>query len=883
MKESVKRLPPEQELVFSSASPGPLDPRQVGNKALNLWRLGRAGLRVPPWFVLPSDLFESLIEPFSANMRELVKNGDDHVREVYVEQLLQVGREVLTSLVEKELNCRFRDVSRFSVRSSAVEEDSTRVSFAGIMDSYLFIHREDLIEKIAQCAGSALSKRAMIYRRTIEIPPWPILVAVIVQEMIPSAKSGVLFSRDPVSDRKTIVINAGFGLGEGIVSSRVEADTLWLDAATGQVTRKEIAIKRTKVVEAEPPHKGTKLLPLGEILKPVLDSREISFLFEVMKRIETVFDYLQDVEWAFDESGHLYILQARPITSLAEAPSEITVWDNSNIVESYPGVSSPLTYSFARYVYEQVLKRTAIGLTLNRRAIEEHSSIFETLIGYIDSRIYYNLNNWYSMVSLSPALARDKTACNRMLGIKEKTDVVTHSIFASHFSYATLLWKFLFRGCYRRYFYREFEKLYTEYASVDFDSFSATQLYMTFKKLETHLFRIFPIAMENDLFLLFLFNSITRLLKKAGRLEDAIYLQSHLLRHKGDLESLKPVQSIQKIVQMIRSHPVLLPLFTRGEGDVLTTLREKEEFRPVYEAIQDHMQKYGDRTLHELKFETKSMRDNPAIFIRLIRSHLFQQEMPRPERIDQRAEEVEAQIRFTLGRNWVRWVFFKFLHNSIRESITHRENMRFSRTRAYGLVKRIFGAIGRIFHRQGLVDDPDDVFFLGMNEIFGIINGSAVHLDLKPTVQLRRERFLSHQQAPTPPSRIFTQGIVTLAFRCSPEAAGLPVTEEGSILKGTGCCSGRVSGQARIIRTPDASLDVDGKILVTEMTDPGWVFLMMRARGLIVERGGLLSHTAIIGRELRIPTIVGAGEATKRIPDGAMVFMDGGTGEVRWA
>ena len=108
------------------------------------------------------------------------------------------------------------------------------------------------------------------------------------------------------------------------------------------------------------------------------------------------------------------------------------------------------------------------------------------------------------------------------------------------------------------------------------------------------------------------------------------------------------------------------------------------------------------------------------------------------------------------------------------------------------------------------------------------------------------------------------------------------MTEENSPLKGTGCCSGRVSGRARIIRNPDASLNVEGKILVTEMTDPGWVFLLVRARGLIVERGGLLSHTAIIGRELRIPTIVGAEEATRRIPDGAEVFMDGGTGEVRW-
>ena len=109
----------------------------------------------------------------------------------------------------------------------------------------------------------------------------------------------------------------------------------------------------------------------------------------------------------------------------------------------------------------------------------------------------------------------------------------------------------------------------------------------------------------------------------------------------------------------------------------------------------------------------------------------------------------------------------------------------------------------------------------------------------------------------------------------------MPV-EKAANLRGTACSPGRVSGRAKIVRKPDADLEINGDIIIAEMTDPGWVFLMMRAKGLIVERGSILSHTAIIGRELGIPTIVGVRDATRRIPEASLLHMNGETGEIRW-
>jgi pyruvate,water dikinase len=208
--------------------------------------------------------------------------------------------------------------------------------------------------------------------------------------------------------------------------------------------------------------------------------------------------------------------------------------------------------------------------------------------------------------------------------------------------------------------------------------------------------------------------------------------------------------------------------------------------------------------------------------------------------------------------------------------------MRFARTRAYGLVKKIFRSIGRSYHRIGLLAQPDDIFFLAMNEIFSVIRGSAIDLDLKHTVRIRKERYLRQGRSPTPPSRLITRGMNTGTFQDAYDLQTKTSEKNDKNLRGIACSPGRVSGRARIVRKPDPDIEINGDILIAEMTDPGWVFLMMRANGLIVERGSVLSHTAIIGRELGIPTIVGVKDATTRISEGSMLHMNGDTGEIQW-
>lgn len=870
--------------VFSGSDPCEPNPKLVGNKASNLWRLSRIGLCVPKWFVISHNVFSDLMEQHCIDVKKLFEINDiGRIKTLFSEKLLSSGRQTLKDLIQKQLQNDLNHICLFSVRSSAIDEDSKNTSFAGMMDSYLFVPREDLVQKVAQCAASALSERAILYRKACGIPLFPLRIAVIIQEMIDSKKSGVLFTRDPISSTSNHVITVGYGVGEGVVSGAVETDTYWIDAKTGGIVRSQIDIKKSKMSMSENVHKGTAVTSIKASNKPILTSDEIQILLSMIKIVISNFDEPQDVEWAFEASGRLYLLQSRPITSKKRKSEDLIVWDNSNIVESYPGVTTPLTYSFVRSVYENVMKRTVIRLTLNRKTVDKCSSIFETLIGYIDGRIYYNLTNWYGMVSFIPALAKDKTACNRMLGIDNASEVIVPSIPISYISYVSLFWRFVFKGYYRRHFYRRFGKFYEEYAKTDFNAYSPSELYVIFKKLEAALFSIWPITIENDIFLIFSYEILNRLLNKTDLADQKKNHINYLLSQPGDMESLKPVQSVLNICKMIQSRSNLKALFSLDDERILRILSEDVEYKDVYDTFLNHIQKYGDRTLHELKLETRSMRDDPTFLIRVIRRTLSCEKNLNVKTngfMSNHFNEAESLLVNIKSKTW-RFVF-RCLVKIIGESITHRENMRFARSRAYGLVKRIFLSIGWSYHRMNILEQPDDIFFLDLNEIFAVIKGSATDLDLKHTVRIRKERYSRQVQSPTPPSRVAIRGMKIEAFLDSYVFETDIGKKNDTNLCGIACSPGQASGQAKIVKKPDPDIKMDGNILISEMTDPGWVFLMMRANGLIVERGSVLSHTAIIGRELGIPTIVGVKNATKRIPDGSTLYMNGETGEIHW-
>jgi pyruvate,water dikinase len=217
--------------------------------------------------------------------------------------------------------------------------------------------------------------------------------------MVNADVAGVAFSADPVSGRRRIaVVSAVRGLGESLVAGDVDADTYCV-AQNGESFERRLVTPQ----------------------QPVLNDEQARAVAALARQVERIFGRPQDIEWAM-EDGQLYLLQARPITTLApliDPDGVYNLWDNSNIVESYGGVTTPLTYSFARRAYEMVYQEFCRIMGVPVVTIAANQPVFGCMIGLIRGRIYYNLLNWYRVLALLPGFKANRPFMEQMMGVKE--------------------------------------------------------------------------------------------------------------------------------------------------------------------------------------------------------------------------------------------------------------------------------------------------------------------------------------------------------------------------------------------------------------------------------------------------------------------------------
>jgi pyruvate,water dikinase len=216
-----------------------------------------------------------------------------------------------------------------------------------------------------------------------------------------------------------------------------------------------------------------------------------------------------------------------------------------------------------------------------------------------------------------------------------------------------------------------------------------------------------------------------------------------------------------------------------------------------------------------------------------------------------------------------------------RLRVRERENLRFERTRLFAVVREIFCAMGDLFYEEGLIGNSCDIFYLTKQEIFGMIEGGLCTGDPKTLISLRRAQFDAFGKLDMA-QRFETYGAVSIGNTFKAKAKAKTDQMAGAdVLRGTGCCGGIVRSTVRIVTDCNMSGDLTGHILVANRTDPGWTPLFSLVKGLLVERGSLLSHSAIVAREIGLPAIVGIDGLLNRLKDGQMVEMDGSTGTVR--
>jgi pyruvate,water dikinase len=302
-----------------------------------------------------------------------------------------------------------------------------------------------------------------------------------------------------------------------------------------------------------------------------------------------------------------------------------------------------------------------------------------------------------------------------------------------------------------------------------------------------------------------------------------------------------------------------------GRGDRAALSRDPELAREV----ESYIGKFGDRCAEELKLESITLSEDPRPLLAAIAAAA---QMPRAatERFAQSLDAVFAgkPVKRLVMRGVLGWT---------KARVRDRENLRFERTRLFGRARRLFVAMGEQFHALGLIGEPRDIFFLTVNEVLGAIEGFAVSADLHGLVTLRKAEMKAAEQGDPPERLSVTGAAISGSFA---RAEKRPDTGDARVRSATGCSAGKVRARARVVRDPRHETLQRGEVLVARHTDPGWIALFANASAIVVERGSLLSHSAIVARELGIPCVVGLKGAMDWIVTGDEIEVDGAAGTV---
>jgi rifampicin phosphotransferase len=310
----------------------------------------------------------------------------------------------------------------------------------------------------------------------------------------------------------------------------------------------------------------------------------------------------------------------------------------------------------------------------------------------------------------------------------------------------------------------------------------------------------------------------------------------------------------------------------------------------IYKDFSKYIDLYGFRCINELKLEATDLHEDPTFAVEAVLSFIKMKNVSIDEIMEKeskKSQEAEAIVKKNVS-GIKRIVYFFFL-NKAREAVKDREDLRLLRTNIFGICRRIFKALGHRYHELGLIQHPMDVFYLSVDEIIAYQEGRSFEVNFNELTQTRKKQFQEYNKTPPPPDRFYSEGAAGLNF-LYPQvlsdqdllAQEAPVSDDPNVLIGTPCSPGVVEGIVRVVREAEDAEGLQGEIMVSERTDPGWVPLFPSTSGLLIERGSLLSHSAVVARELGIPTIVGInGGLMKKLKTGMKVRMDAGKGEIR--
>ena len=829
---------------------------------------------------------------------------------------------VLSEREEPDLS--FSEKDFFAVRSNFSAEDGGEHSFAGQFLTRLNVKREKVEEAVqevfasyagsldykekanrgkeescSQKQGKAEQEKAE-QKKAEQRKVGSSVETVIIQEMLFPEKSGVLFTKNPKGLLSEMVAVLGQGLGDKVVEDQENVLTYHYfpgeslyqegklrdnymgdekDAELEKASR--IRLENENFADSKKDHRAGTL---------VLTEKELKTLFTLGERIEQLFQKPMDIEFAI-EGGKIYILQAREITTL-DTHLPILILDNSNISESFPGICLPLSVSFAKEMYSGIF--TSLGRRFLGEKVSSYKELFQRMVGEFSGRMYYEISSWYDILRLLPFSKKIIPVWQGMLGVSNE-EISFSKKKPSFF----LKCRIAFLFCY--YFFvsqrkmkeldRFFQERYASYTKQVEDEEDVKALFSLFLKMKEDLLREWDITLMNDM---------------------VSFISTHLYGKKTafSLETMKPVQALSALKTVAGKHGL-----------------DSEEYRREKKS---YISAYGDRIEGELKLETRTYRTNEELLDRWILDALETEKAGQDSRGDFPKEKYSLRKDCSEAEHSMQKAYGKkdsfetdsietdcaekdceetsrmekpseakprksFLYRLAESSCNNREISRLHRTRCFGLMRSIVDKIGE--KTIGF-----DVYYLSLEELEEMLFfGKDFSLKIAREKELRKayERLpvLSRVKLLGKVDRDPLEGEIRVlsyeSFKGNKEGIGRE-PEEGKgeterkedgestprVFFGRGVSKGIFRGEVlKIKRLQEIRVaEAKGKILLSYSTDPGWFPYLNMAEGLITERGSLLSHSAILARELEKPAVVNIPNIMEELHSGDIVEIDGDLG-----
>jgi phosphoenolpyruvate synthase/pyruvate phosphate dikinase len=860
----------------------------AGGKGINLGELFNNNFVVPDGFCITTEAYDLLMEnktlknlienlnTLDYNDRELISGAAEKIREIITGTEVSEAVKITVYGAWNNLGANYS----YAIRSSATAEDLKGISFAGQQDTYLNVKGyENIIKAVQNCWASLFTERAIIYRNKNGFDNSKVKLAVIVQKMIGSEYSGIMFTADPISgNRKIVNIDAGYGLGEALVSGLVTPD--FYQIYNSEIINKKIARKEKGVF---PDNEGgvIEVEIVEEYMeKQVLSDEQIVKLAKTGVRIQETFGSPQDIEWGFYQ-GKFHILQSRPITSLFPIPK---TYDNQE----------HLFFSFGHIqMMTDAMKPLALSIFETTRIFDKFGATDSTSLQYeAGGRIYIDLSHLLSVPKIRENIsgimkyADEHGACI----IKEIIDRGDTFAADEEFTkkaekfFAPILFKIglnlhvwnvnrlKIRG--EKFFKNESLKW-----ERDINSYKGTEKIKRIRWYVSGMLNfLFSKAMEYPGSALVSLSKIKEMCKEYFTEEETAELLAQLNMSLDNNVTSNMMMEIYDMADMARGSKELDSFMKNTTNETfwedLENLKTHLEFTLE---MKKFISKYGMRCSGEIDITRKRWKEAPVEILPLIMNHIKTSEMnehrekfKKGQQLAKKAEEkIISGIKEKAGSSKARKVS-KYI-KIYRNMMGFRESPKYFLVKFLDLARSSVLDEAEVLKEAGIIDNKEDIFYFSLDEIISILDG-LYNRNIDEVLEERKTDFDIYKKM-SPPRMMTSDGEV---LNGELENSSAP---EGALL-GTAASAGIKEGTANVIlKLSEADLK-EGEILVTMFTDPAWTPLFNAADALVTEVGGMMTHGSVVAREYGIPAVVGIDGATEKIKTGDRIRVNGTGGYV---